>query len=92
MRSSLGTGVILGTPNVREWPGLIDMAWFELLRPSAKRPNVFAEKYKDRVTPAAYELLEAMFQYDPAKRPSASDVLEHPYFTTEDPAPRQAIE
>ncbi len=83
---------ILGTPNVRDWPGLVDMAWFELLRPSAKRPNVFAEKYKERVTPAAYELLEAMFQYDPKKRPSASDVLEHPYFTVEEPAPKQAVE
>jgi CTD kinase subunit alpha len=83
---------ILGTPNKLDWPGLVDMAWFELLRPSARRPNVFAEKYKERVTPAAYELLEAMFQYDPAKRPSASDVLEHPYFTTEEPKPRQAVE
>jgi CTD kinase subunit alpha len=83
---------ILGTPNVKDWPGLIDMAWFELLRPSARRLNVFSEKYKERVTPAAYELLEAMFQYDPKKRPTASDVLEHPYFTTEEPAPRQAIE
>lgn len=83
---------ILGTPNKIDWPGLVDMAWFELLRPSARRPNVFAEKYKERVTPAAYELLEAMFQYDPAKRPSASDVLEHPYFTTEEPKPRQAVE
>lgn len=83
---------ILGTPNRTEWPGLVDMAWFELLRPSAKRPNVFAEKYKERVTPAAYELLEAMFQYDPAKRPSASDVLEHPYFTTEEPEAKQVLE
>jgi CTD kinase subunit alpha len=83
---------ILGTPNKVDWPGLVDMAWFELLRPSARRPNIFAEKYKERVTPAAYELLEAMFQYDPVKRPSASDVLEHPYFTTEEPKPRQAVE
>ena len=83
---------ILGTPNKAEWPGLVDMAWFELLRPDKKRPNIFSEKYKDRVSPAAYELLEAMFQYDPAKRPSASDVLEHPYFTVEEPKPRQAIE
>ncbi|KAH7374156.1 hypothetical protein BKA64DRAFT_586495 [Cadophora sp. MPI-SDFR-AT-0126] len=83
---------ILGTPTKAIWPGLTDMAWFALLRPSARRPNVFAEKYKERVTPAAYELLEAMLQYDPAKRPSASDVLEHPYFTTEEPQPRQATE
>jgi CTD kinase subunit alpha len=83
---------ILGTPNKIDWPGLVDMAWFELLRPSARRPNIFADKYKERVTPAAFELLEAMFQYDPAKRPSASDVLEHPYFTVEEPKPKQAIE
>lgn len=82
---------ILGTPTRVEWPGLVDMQWFELLRPSAKRANVFAEKYRDRLTPAAYELLEAMFQYDPARRPSAFDVLEHPYFTTEEPASEQAI-
>ncbi|KFY27980.1 hypothetical protein V491_00683 [Pseudogymnoascus sp. VKM F-3775] len=68
------------------------MQWFELLRPTARRPNVFADKYRERVTPAAYELLEAMFQYDPAKRPTAGDVLEHPYFTVEEPAPQQAIE
>ena len=83
---------VLGTPNTQQWPGLVDMAWFELLRPTAKRPNVFKEKYQERVTPAAYELLESMFQYDPDKRPSASDVLEHPYFMTEEPKPRQAVE
>jgi CTD kinase subunit alpha len=57
-----------------------------------KAPKRLSEKYKERVTPAAYELLEAMFQYDPSKRPAASDVLEHPYFTTEEPAHKQAIE
>ena len=83
---------VLGTPNKMDWPGLVDMAWFELLRPSVKQPSIFAERYKERVPPAAYELLEAMFQYDPSKRPSAGDVLEHPYFTTEEPKPRQATE
>jgi CTD kinase subunit alpha len=83
---------VLGTPTRAEWPGLVDMAWFELMRPTERKPNVFAEKYRDRLTPAAFDLLQAMFLYDPAKRPSASDVLEHPYFTTEEPAPAQAVE
>ncbi|KAL7625016.1 serine/threonine protein kinase, CMGC, CDC2/CDK subfamily [Parahypoxylon ruwenzoriense] len=83
---------ILGTPNKIEWPGLIDMPWFELLRPGYRRPNVFAEKYKERVPAAAFDLLASMFQYDPVKRPSAAEVLEHPYFTEELPPPRQAIE
>lgn len=83
---------ILGTPTRAEWPGLVDMAWFELLRPTEKKPNVFAEKYRERLTPAAFELMQAMLLYDPAKRPTAGDVLEHPYFTTEEPAPMQAVE
>ncbi|KAK4692961.1 CTD kinase subunit alpha, partial [Lecanoromycetidae sp. Uapishka_2] len=83
---------VLGTPTRSEWPGLVDMAWFELLRPTERKPNTFAEKYQERLTPDAFELLQAMFMYDPAKRPTAGDVLEHPYFMTEEPAPRQAIE
>ena len=83
---------VLGTPTRSEWPGLVDMSWFELLRPTERKPNSFSEKYQERLTPDAFELLQAMFMYDPAKRPTAGDVLEHPYFTTEEPAPRQAIE
>ncbi|PVI04389.1 serine/threonine-protein kinase bur1 [Periconia macrospinosa] len=76
---------VLGTPSVQDWPNIVEMQWFELLRPTERRQSTFAEKYKERVTPAAFELLSAMFLYDPTARPSASDVLEHPYFTTEDP-------
>ncbi|RYP67192.1 hypothetical protein DL769_005824 [Monosporascus sp. CRB-8-3] len=83
---------VLGTPNKTEWPGLVDMPWFELLRPGYRKPNLFSEKYKEKVPAAAFDLLAAMFQYDPAKRPSAAQVLEHPYFTTEQPPPRQATE
>lgn len=83
---------VLGTPTRSEWPGLVEMAWFELLRPTERRANTFAEKYQERLTPAAFELLQTMFLYDPANRPTAGDVLEHPYFTTEDPVPRQATE
>ena len=83
---------VLGTPTRSEWPDLVDMAWFELLRPTERKPNTFAEKYQERLTPYAFELLQEMFMYDPSKRPTAGDVLEHPYFMTEEPAPRQAIE
>ncbi|KAH7362017.1 CTD kinase subunit alpha [Plectosphaerella cucumerina] len=83
---------VVGTPNTAEWPGLVDMPWFELLRPNYRRANSFAAKYKDRLTPAAYDLVCSIFQYDPAKRPSAGESLAHPYFTTEDPPARQAVE
>ena len=83
---------VLGTPTRSEWPGLVDMAWFELLRPTEKRSNTFKDKYGEKLTPDAFELLQAMFMYDPAKRPTAADVLEHSYFVTENPPPRQVVE
>ncbi|KAH9882401.1 hypothetical protein J1614_000637 [Plenodomus biglobosus] len=81
---------VLGTPTITEWPGLLDMQWFELLRPTERKPSTFEEKYKDRVSPAAFELLQAMFLYDPSARPSAADVLEHPFFTSEAPKAERA--
>ncbi|KAK4137646.1 Pkinase-domain-containing protein [Trichocladium antarcticum] len=83
---------VLGTPNRTDWPNLVEMPWFALLRPSYRKPNLFEEKYKEQLTPAAYDLLVSMLHYDPAKRPTAAEVLQHPYFTTEEPAARQAVE
>jgi CTD kinase subunit alpha len=84
---------VLGTPSRHEWPGLVDLQWYELLRPSHKIPSTFEEKYGNRiVSPEAFELLKAMFMYDPANRPTAADVLEHPYFTTEAPEAQQVWE
>lgn len=81
---------VLGTPTRADWPGIVDMQWFELLRPTERKPSTFEEKYKDRVTPAAFDLLAAMFQFNPDARPTATDVLEHPYFTTESPPARRS--
>lgn len=83
---------VVGTPNAAEWPGLVEMPWFQLLRPEYRKASSFAFKYKEKLTPAAFELLSSIFQYDPQKRPTAAEALEHPYFATEQPSPRQAIE
>ncbi|TKX26852.1 protein kinase domain-containing protein 3 [Elsinoe australis] len=83
---------VLGTPSRNVWPGIVELQWYELLRPQQKLPSTFAEKYRERVTPEAFGLLEAMFQFDPELRPAASDVLEHPYFTVEQPGPERPDE
>ncbi|SMQ53516.1 unnamed protein product [Zymoseptoria tritici ST99CH_1A5] len=83
---------VLGTPSRSEWPGITELQWYELLRPSHRIPSTFEEKYRERVSPEAFELLQAMFLYDPANRPTASDVLEHPYFTVEEPKAAQVVE
>ncbi|GAB7360641.1 hypothetical protein MBLNU230_g0521t1 [Neophaeotheca triangularis] len=83
---------VLGTPSRTDWPGIVDLQWYELLRPGQRQPNSFAEKYKDRVSEQAFDLLAAMFQYDHAKRPSAAEVLEHPYFASEEPKEAKPVE
>ncbi|RGP69277.1 cmgc cdk crk7 kinase [Fusarium sporotrichioides] len=83
---------VMGTPSLKDWPGLVEMPWFELMRPTVKKKNIFEEKYREKMSPAAFELLSAMFHYDPVKRPSAAEVLQHTYFTEEEPPARQATE
>ncbi|KAF1809643.1 Pkinase-domain-containing protein [Eremomyces bilateralis CBS 781.70] len=84
---------VLGAPTLEQWPGMRDTAWYELLINACKpRASTFESKYRDKLTPAAYELLTSMLDYDPANRPTANDVLEHPYFTVEQPAASRAVE
>lgn len=82
----------LGTPTRADWPDVIEMPWFELMRPTEKRKRTFEETYQHLLSPATMDLVGKMFQYDPAKRPSAEEVLAHPYFTSEEPTPQQATE
>lgn len=83
---------VLGTPSRATWNEIVDLQWYELLRPSQKIPSTFNEKYGERLSENAFELLEAMFTYDPAKRPTAADVLNHPYFLSEEPKPKRVLE
>ncbi|KAJ6107532.1 hypothetical protein N7523_008855 [Penicillium sp. IBT 18751x] len=82
----------LGTPTRAEWPDLVEMPWFQLMRPAERKKRVFEDLYRDVLSPAAMDMIAQVFQYDPAKRPSAEAVLQHPYFLSEEPVPQQAIE
>ncbi len=83
---------VLGTPTRAEWPEIVDLPWFELMQPSDRRKRVFETMYKDIFSPACLDLVQKMFKYDPKKRPTAEEVLDHEYFTTEEPAPEQPVE
>jgi len=82
----------LGTPTRVEWPDIVEMPWFELMRPTERKKRTFEDTYQEILSPAALDLVAKMFQYDPAKRPSAEEVLTHAYFMIEEPAPQQAFE
>lgn len=83
---------VLGTPTRSDWPGIVDLPWFELMQPADRRKRVFEAMFKDVFSPAALELVQWMFKYDPTKRPSAEEVLAHAYFTSEEPKAIQAVE
>lgn len=82
----------LGTPTRADWPDIVEMPWFELMRPTERKKRIFEDLYRDVLTPAALDLVGQMFRYDPAKRPTAEEVLQHPYFVSEEPAPQQPVE
>ncbi|KAJ5958173.1 uncharacterized protein N7479_005323 [Penicillium vulpinum] len=82
----------LGTPTKTEWPDLVEMPWFHLMRPTERRKRVFEDVYRDVLTTGAMDLISSIFRYDPSRRPSADDVLKHPYFVSEEPAPHPPIE
>ncbi|KAJ5832006.1 hypothetical protein N7474_000317 [Penicillium riverlandense] len=83
---------MLGTPTRAEWQDVVEMPWFQLMRPTERKKRNFEETFREVLTPAALDLISQVFQYDPAKRPSAEEVLKHPYFVSEEPAPQPPIE
>jgi serine/threonine protein kinase len=71
---------LLGTPNLRIWPG------YDAL-PYVKKwsfPDIPYSSIRTKLpglSEYGYHLLERMLTYDPAKRVSASEALEHHYFS-----------
>ncbi|KAL4788536.1 hypothetical protein BJX76DRAFT_344917 [Aspergillus varians] len=83
---------MLGTPTRAEWPDITEMPWFQLMRPTERKKRIFEDVYRDTLSPAALDMISQVFRYDPAKRPTAEEVLAHPYFHSEEPSPQQPIE
>lgn len=83
---------VMGTPTRAEWPGIVDLPWFELIQPTERKKRVFETLFKDVFTPAALDMVKSMFHFDPAKRPAAEEVLGHSYFVSEEPRASQPVE
>lgn len=78
---------IMGTPTPKEWPGLADMPWYELVKPKESIRNRFRELFNKWLSPAGLDLAEQLLNFDPAQRVTALQALDAPYFKQEQPHP-----
>ena len=82
---------VLGTPTRQDWPRIMDLPWFELMQPVQRKRRQFENQYRPVFSPAALDLVARMFRYEPGKRPTAGQVLQHAYFVDEEPPAEQAL-
>lgn len=81
---------LCGIPTEESWPGFKRLPNARSLRlPSGGKPSqgsLIRSKFPT-LTNAGVDLLNALLALNPAKRPTAKEMLEHPYFR-EDPRPK----
>jgi cyclin-dependent kinase 8/11 len=73
---------VLGTPTERDWPGIVDMPEYH----NMKKLDSFHCKLEEWAQGTlrdwkAYDLLRKMFTFDPTQRVTASQALQHQWFS-----------
>lgn len=76
---------VFGTPSSATWPGVEALDGFAGVANFPPGPNRLRETFPD-LSPDAFDLMDRMLTYDPKKRITAREALEHEYFRT-DPLP-----
>ncbi|KAI9508922.1 Pkinase-domain-containing protein [Russula earlei] len=73
---------ILGTPTPERWPGMINLPWYELVKPKGSHT-----KSLPWLSPAGLDLAEELLAFNPSHRATAVQALEAAYFKSEEPPP-----
>ncbi|KAK2466241.1 hypothetical protein APHAL10511_001883 [Amanita phalloides] len=82
---------IFGTPTVERWPAVINLPWYELIKPKENIPNHFRELFQKWMSPAALDLAEELLAYNPSRRINAVQAMDAPYFTEEQPPAERPV-
>jgi len=77
---------ILGKPTTDTWPDVASLPDWKRVAPWDSFPNTLARTVGLDERSTAYDLLSKMIEYDPSKRITAEEALDHAYFT-ETPIP-----
>ncbi|KAK1312748.1 Cyclin-dependent kinase B1-1 [Acorus calamus] len=73
---------LLGTPTLKQWPGL-KYLMFERKNYKRSMPIPLALVFPN-MDQNGLDLLSRLLEFDPAKRISAEEALDHPYFDSLD--------
>jgi cyclin-dependent kinase len=71
---------LLGTPSLGEYPGIVDLPDYSSDLPPYPKPKGGFASLVPTLDATGIDLLSHMLQYDPARRITAQDALEHPFF------------
>ncbi|OMJ81345.1 hypothetical protein SteCoe_18197 [Stentor coeruleus] len=79
---------ICGTFNEETWPESCNLPLYDKLGPKEKIERTIQTKYSDSSTypnfdPLAIDLIDKLLQFNPKKRLTATQALDHPYFHTQ---------
>ncbi|KAF9270376.1 Pkinase-domain-containing protein [Marasmius fiardii PR-910] len=77
---------LLGAPTNSSWPGYSTLPLAKTITLPSSQPPQFRQKFQ-YLTPAGLDLMMSLLTYDPERRISAEEALQHPYFS-ESPLPK----
>jgi len=77
---------LLGPPTNESWPEYSSLPLAKTITPPSPQPHQFRQRFPF-LTVAGIDLLSSLLTYDPERRISAEEALQHPYFS-EAPVPK----
>ncbi|KAF5375005.1 hypothetical protein D9758_000129 [Tetrapyrgos nigripes] len=77
---------LLGAPTNNSWPDYSSLPLAKTLSLPSPQPPQFRQKFQ-HLTTAGIDLMMSLLTYDPERRITAEEALQHPYFT-ESPLPK----